>query len=393
MRKLRIGMFSWECLHSVKVGGIAPHVSELSETLASKGHEVHIFARNCGLETHAFINGVHYHRVDHDQSGGVVNQMNRMCDSMYWMFLEMVDRFGNFDILHGHDWHPVNVLCKLKAEKGLPFILTYHSTEWGRNGNVHGNWWEAQTVTHREWLGGYESAAVIITSEVLKKEVQFLFQIPDYKISLVPNGIFVDKIRKDVDPGEVKKRYGIHPLAPVVLFVGRMSYQKGPDMLVKAIGKVLSHRWDTQFVFIGEGEMRAHCEHLASSMGVKHVSHFLGYATDEVSRDWYNAADIVCVPSRNEPFGIVVLEAWDAGKAVVATDAVKLIDNFKNGITVQQYPESIAWGINYVLDGLGKANFGQEGRRLIEEIYNWDEVADSTLEVYGQVLKKRKHDA
>jgi hypothetical protein len=49
--------------------------------------------------------------------------------------------------------------------------------------------------------------------------------------------------------------------------------------------------------------------------------------------------------------------------------------------------------INYVLDGLGKANFGQEGRRLIEEVYNWDEVADSTLEVYSQVLKKRKHDA
>lgn len=387
MKKLRIGMFSWESLHSVKVGGVAPHVSELSEVLASKGHEVHIFTRNRGLEPHALINGVHYHRVDHDQSGGVVNQMDRMCDSMYWMFLEVVDRFGQFDILHGHDWHPVNVLCKLKAEKGLPFLLTYHSTEWGRNGNVHGNWWEAKTISHREWLAGYESAEVIITSEVLKKEVQFLYHIPDHKISLVPNGIFLDKIRKDVDPGEVKKRFGIHPLAPVVLFIGRMSYQKGPDMLVKAIGKVLSHRWDAQFVLIGEGEMRAHCEYLARSMGVKHASHFLGYASDEVSRDWYNAANIVCMPSRNEPFGIVVLEAWDAGKTVVATDAVKLIDNFKNGVTVYQNPDSIAWGINYVLDGLGKAGFGEEGRRLIEEVYNWNEVADSTLKVYDKALK------
>ncbi len=95
-------MFSWESLHSVKVGGVAPHVSELSEVLASKGHEVHIFTRNRGLEPHALINGVHYHRVDHDQSGGVVQQMDRMCDSMYWMFLEIVDRFGQFYILQGH---------------------------------------------------------------------------------------------------------------------------------------------------------------------------------------------------------------------------------------------------------------------------------------------------
>ena len=136
--------------------------------------------------------------------------------------------------------------------------------------------------------------------------------------------------------------------------------------------------------------MRAHCEYLARSMGVKHASHFLGYASDEVSRDWYNAANIVCMPSRNEPFGIVVLEAWDAGKTVVATDAVKLIDNFKNGVTVYQNPDSIAWGINYVLDGLGKAGFGEEGRRLIEEVYNWNEVADSTLKVYDKALKDNK---
>ncbi|MEA1984905.1 MAG: glycosyltransferase family 4 protein [Euryarchaeota archaeon] len=386
MEKHRIGTFSWESLHSVKVGGVAPHVSELSEALAAEGHEAHIFTRAGNFGDYDFINGVHYHRVTHDQSGSIVDQMNAMCDAMYHRFLDVRDEYGDFDILHGHDWHPVNILCQLKAEFGLPFVLTYHSTEWGRNGNKHASWWEAQEISYREWLGGYEAAETIITSTVLKDEVQHLYQIPDHKISLIPNGIYAGKIRKDVDPGEVKKRYGIHPLAPVVLFIGRMSYQKGPDELVEAVAKVLDHRWDTEFVFIGEGEMRPHCEHLAQELGVADSCHFLGYASDDDARDWYNACNIVCMPSRNEPFGIVALEAWDAEKPVVATTAVKLVENFINGVTVHLYPESIAWGINYVLDGLADNAMGKEGMRLIETKYNWKSIAISTLEAYKKVM-------
>ena len=111
MKKIRIGMFSWESLYSIRVGGIAPHVSELSEALAAEGHEIHLFTR--GREKNdEIINGVHYHRVACDQNGGIVEQMNRMCDSMYCRFLDVREKAGKFDILHGHDWHPVNVLCR-----------------------------------------------------------------------------------------------------------------------------------------------------------------------------------------------------------------------------------------------------------------------------------------
>jgi len=379
-------MFAWESLHSVKVGGIAPHISELSESLAAKGHEVHVFTRSGGFRDYDEINGVHYHRVMHDQSGSIVYQMDRMCDAMYCRFLDVSETYGEFDVLHGHDWHPINVLCRIKARFGLPFVITYHSTEWGRNGNHHGGWWEAQEISHREWLAGYEAAEVIATSIVLKNEIQHLYQIPDYKVSIVPNGIYAGKIRKDIDAAKMKDKYGIPPIAPVVFFIGRMSHQKGPDLLVGAVPKVLDHRWDVKFVFIGEGEMRQHCENLANMSGISDACHFLGYAPDRVARDWYNACDIVCVPSRNEPFGIVVLEAWDAGKPVVATDAVQLVDNFRTGITVYQTPDSIAWGINYVLDGLSMNTMGNEGMRLVETKYNWETIADATLDVYVKVV-------
>ncbi|MFA7037426.1 MAG: glycosyltransferase family 4 protein, partial [Methanosarcina sp.] len=330
MKKIRIGMFSWESLHSIRVGGIAPHVSELSEALVAEGHEVHLFTR--GHENNDdIINGVHYHRIAGDRTGGIVEQMNRMCDGMYCRFLDVREKAGEFDVLQGHDWHPVNVLCRIKAQFGLPFVLTFHSTEWGRNGNRHGDWWEAKEISHREWLGGYEASDVITTSRVLREEVQHIYKIPDYKMWEIPNGINVGKIKRQVDPGKIKRNYGIHPCLPVVLFTGRMSYQKGPDLLVEAAAKVLRKR-DAQFVLIGEGEMRTHCEYQAQRLGIGNSCNFLGYAPDNTLIDWYNACDLVCVPSRNEPFGIVVLEAWDAQKPVVASDAVALVENFRTGI-------------------------------------------------------------
>jgi len=326
---------------------------------------------------------VHYQRCPHDQSGGVVMQMDRMCDAMVHRFDAVQKLFGRFDLTHGHDWHPVIALNTIKRSYGVPYVLTYHSTEWGRNGNMFGDWWEFREISHREWLGGYESAAVIVTSKNLKNELQFLYQIPEYKIKLIPNGIHAGKIKRELDPGTIKKQYGIHPLAPVVLFIGRMSYQKGPDLLVEAIPNVLATRWDATFVFIGEGELRPSCEHRASQLGVRDACRFLGYAPDGVAVAWMNACDIVCVPSRNEPFCIVVLEAWDADRPIVGTDAVHLISNFETGIKAYLSPDSLAWCINYVFSNPEHAKrLGKNGKKLITEKYNWNTIADKVVKVY-----------
>ena len=311
-----------------------------------------------------------------------------MCDNMYIRFLDVREKAGEFDVLHGHDWHPVNVLCRIKAEFGLPFVLTFHSTEWGRNGNRYGDWWEAKEISHREWLGGYESSDVITTSKILTEEIQHIYKIPEYKLWEIPNGINVGKIKREINSGEVKRHYGINPCLPVVLFTGRMVYQKGPDLLVEAAAKVLKKR-NAQFVLIGEGEMRAQCEYQAQKLGIGNSCNFLGYARDSVVIDWFNACDLVCVPSRNEPFGIVVLEAWDAKKPVVATDAVALVDNFRTGVVAYKEPSSIAWCLNYVLEGLGHNRMGENGYDLLIKKYNWKTIAEKTLETYEKVIEKK----
>jgi glycosyltransferase involved in cell wall biosynthesis len=382
-------MLSWESLYSIKVGGVAPHVSELSEALARRGHEVHIFTRRGDFESYDKINGVHYQRVDVDSSGDMLAQMDRMSNALYDRFGAVQKLFGRFDVVHGHDWHPVLALTRMKKEYGLPFILTMHSTEWGRNGNNFG-YGISQEISHREWLGCYEASQVIVTTKRMQDELMWIYSLPPGKIHIIPNGIMLGKMRRGLDAGRVKEKYGIHPLAPMVLFCGRMSVQKGPDLLVEAIPGVLRNRPDVRFVFMGEGGMRAECERRARELGVADACRFLGYTSSSEKEELINACDLMCVPSRNEPFGVVVLEAWDACKPVVATEAVSIIRNFEDGLLAYAQPESIAWCINRLLSNPTEMKkLAEAGYSRIDTEFSWDRIATRTEEVYEQALASR----
>ncbi len=381
-------MLSWESLYSIKVGGVAPHVSEISEALARRGHEVHVFTRRGDYESYDKINGVHYQRADVDNSGDVLAQMDRMCDALYDRFKAVQNIFGNFDVVHGHDWHPVLALTRIKLDFGLPFLLTMHSTEWGRNGNNFG-YGISQEISHREWLGCFEASKVIVTTRRMQDELIWIYNLPQDKISIIPNGIMLGKMKRGVDAGRVKERYGIHPLAPMVLFCGRMSIQKGPDLLVEAIPRILMNRSDVCFVFMGEGGMRADCERRARELGVDKSCRFLGYTSSAEKQELVNACDLMCVPSRNEPFGVVVLEAWDACKPVVATEAVSIIKNFEDGLLAYVQPESIAWCINRLISNPEEMKkIAREGCSRIGSEFSWDIIAKRTEDVYEQAMEQ-----
>ncbi len=386
--EMRVGIFSWESLYSIKIGGIAPHVSELSEALVKRGHEVHIFTRRGDFDVYDIINGVHYHRVAIENLGNIVFQMDKMCDALVESFERAQKIFGKFDIIHGHDWHPVKALNRIKSDYGLRYILTLHSTEWGRNGNYFGDG-ISKEISHREWFGGYESQQMIVTTRRMQDELMQIYSIPESKITIIPNGIIRKKTPQILDAGRVKERYGISPIAPMVLFCGRMSIQKGPDLLVEAIPLILKNRSDVKFIFIGEGSMRTECERRAWELGISETCRFLGYVSGPTKEEVLNACDLVCIPSRNEPFGIVVLEAWDACKPVVATEAVSIINNFEDGLLAYIQPESIAWCINRLLDSPDEMKkLAYEGYNRIDAEFGWDSIASKTEDVYNEVLKR-----
>jgi glycosyltransferase involved in cell wall biosynthesis len=303
------------------------------------------------------------------------------------MSTSMVDQFyrydtpHRFDVLHFHDWHPVQALHHLQ---GRNTILSFHSTEYGRNGNQFGDWWEFKEISGKEWYGGLIARRVTAVSATLKKELMQLYNVPDDKCDVIPNGVVPREFRSNIAPGEVKKSYGIHPYAPLILFIGRLVFQKGPDLLIEAIRKVCQHRWDTQVVVAGEGGMRQFLMERAKDLPVN----FVGYIPDSEYVRLLNAADIVVIPSRNEPFGLVLLEAWSAEKCVVASNVGGLsenIDAFENGVKVDVDPESLAWGISMMIDEPENAGaMGKRGRTKVDRFFLWDPIVRGLTDTYAR---------
>src|SRR5206468_1329470 len=104
-RKMRIAMLSWESLHSICVGGVGVHVTELGAALERKGHEVHVFTRMGPWQPHyERIDGVHYHRCPFDLQPNFVDEVNNMCRSFVHHLFQSENYIGAFDVVHAHDW-------------------------------------------------------------------------------------------------------------------------------------------------------------------------------------------------------------------------------------------------------------------------------------------------
>ena len=385
---MRIAIFSWESLHSIAVGGIAAHVTELAAALERRGHEVHVFTRmGHGQKKYERIEGVHYHRCPFDLHPDFIREVDNMCGSFVHHYIETENFVGPFDVLHAHDWLTAKALVWAKNARGRKSIITLHSTEFGRCGNRHCGG-RSSSICAREWEGLYVAERVVAVSRAMKREVCDIYRVPEGKVRVVYNGVNPHHFDGWIDPASVKARYAIGPLDPTVLFCGRMTWQKGPDILLQGIPFVLKFHPSAKFLFAGDGDMRAGLESRAREMRVAHATRFLGQKTGSDLIDLFRAVDLVCVPSRNEPFGIVILEAWSAGKPVVASrngGPDEFVWHGVNGLMIYDNPDSVAWGVGTLFNNFDYARWlGHNGRIAVESAFTWDAVADQTLTVYQE---------
>ena len=384
---MKIAMFSWETLHSHAAGGVATHVTELAAALDRRGHEVHIFTRpGYGTGGYSLIDGVWYHYCPHNLSPNLANEVQEMCRSFVWHYFQAEDYIGGFDVVHAHDWLASNAMVWIKeARRDRRAVLTIHSTEYGRCGN---NFWNgtSERIRDHERHGTYCADRVIAVSGALKGELMWMYNLPQWKCWAIHNGVQVHKFDGFIDPGGVKCRYGIGPVDPTVLFSGRLCVQKGPDMLLEAVPGLLRHYPDAKFVFAGDGHLRGDLERRAHELGVAHSTRFLGYHNGWNLIDLYRACDVVCLPSRNEPFGISALEGWAAGKPVVASQVGgpgEFIWHTVTGLKVYPTVESIGWGLGTLFTNFEWARWmGRNGRLAAETKFTWDWVAAKTEECY-----------
>jgi len=387
---MQIALLSWESVHSIHVGGLGAHVTELGAALHRRGHDVHIVTRlGPGQTRYDRIDGVHYHRCPVEPNSDFLVYIGRMCDA-FVARVEECERFYDrrFDIIHGHDWLVAHALVRIKNNLRRPVVLTMHSTEYGRCGNEFQDG-ESRRIRDIEWEATYVANQMICVSGALRDETAAIYNVPTDKMHVVYNGVDVRKFDVRVNRRRIRGTHLIGADDPFVLFAGRLARQKGPDLLMEAIPDLLAYYPKSKFVFAGDGDMRHSLEARAHTSSVAHATRFLGYRTGSDLIGLFKAADVVCVPSRNEPFGIVILEAWCAGKPVVATRSGgpgEFIRSGENGLTVSADSFSIGEGLAATLADVPYARrLGSAGRLEAESRFSWNVIAKETEHIYAQV--------
>jgi glycosyltransferase involved in cell wall biosynthesis len=361
-------------------------VTELAAALARKGHQLHVFTRRAfGQAGHDWTDGVHYHRCTYPPHGDFVDDVNNMCRSFVDCVFEVEDLVGHFDVIHAHDWLTANAMIWIKQGRGHKCLFTIHSTEYARCGNAF-PMGRSERIRYQERAGTYWADRVIAVSQATKDEITWMYDVPPGKTSVVYNGVSPQRFDQPTDVGADKRRYHIGPLDPTILFCGRLAWQKGPDILVEAIPAILRRHPSSRFAFVGDGDMKDGLESRTRQLGVAHAVRFLGYRHGDELVHLYKLADVVCVPSRNEPFGIVVLEAWSANKPVIASQnggPAEYVQHEVNGLKIYPNPDSVVWGVSRMLSDFARARrMGRNGRKVVQERFTWDTITEQMLAIY-----------
>lgn len=279
------------------------------------------------------------------------------------------------DVIHTHDWLTSEAGIQAKNISGKPHVMHVHATEFDRAGE-HPN----QTVYDQERRGMEKADHVIAVSEFTKQMLVKHYGIPDWKIEVVHNAV-----RPNFST--YHRGHHINPSDKVVLFLGRMTMQKGPDYFLKMAKKVLEHMKRVKFVMAGDGDMMKQVINMAIELGVDRHVLFAGFLKgDEIARA-YAEADLYVMPSVSEPFGITPLEAIRQGTPVLISKQSGISEVIRNALRVDFWDiDEMANKVIAALEypALHETLREQSAREL--EKMSWYDRAGQIEKVYQKVL-------
>jgi len=213
----------------------------------------------------------------------------------------------DFDLIHCHDWLTFGAGIIAKQVSNKPMIAHVHCTEFDRCPG-QGN----EQVHSLEKAGCDYADRVISVSHFTKKLITTNYQIPPEKVEVVHNGI-----DSDCSSFPTAKNFNTH--SPKILFLGRVTYQKGPNYFLEAAHKVLKVRPDAQFIMVGTGDMLDYLRARAQELGIADKVEFRGAISSDKVQQMYREVDCFVLSSVSEPFGLTVLEALSQRLPVIAS--------------------------------------------------------------------------
>jgi glycosyltransferase involved in cell wall biosynthesis len=235
------------------------------------------------------------------------------------------------------------------------------------------------------WLT-YEAWKVICCSDYMISHVKYVFGLPSDKLVMVPNGVNTHNYDGNQDLKEFRGKFAL-PEEKIILFVGRLVYEKGIHILINAVPKILS-KVNAKFIIVGSGYMKEQLLNIVRSMGLEHKVLFEGFLDEPSLLKLQRCADVSVVPSLFEPFGIVALEAMAAQSPVVASDTGGLSEIIEHDVTgVKVYPTTpIHWhGITKILLDGYYAKTSRQRVQTCARKKDWEKIAQR-LSIYEGVL-------
>lgn len=388
---MKILMLTWEYPPRI-VGGIARVVHDLSKRLIKDGHEVTVvtYRDNADVPEYENDKGVNVYRVDNYMihPNNFIDWIMQLNFNMLSKATEIINKEGGFDVIHAHDWLVTYAAKSLKNAYDIPIVATIHATEAGRNSGIHDE--TQRYINDTEWLLTYEATEVIVNSNYMKNEIQRLFGLPFDKINVIPNGINLSNftgIERDYD---FRRQYAMDN-EKIILYVGRLVYEKGVQHLIAAMPKILSNYNDAKLIIAGRGGMMDELRAEASNLGLNDKVYFTGYLNSKQVQKMYKCADVAVFPSTYEPFGIVALEAMLAGVPTVVSDVGGLDEIVTHGVDgMKSYAgnaNSIADSVTALLyDHQLATNVSKKAKQKVKDQFNWEKIAQDTHFTYEKAI-------
>ncbi len=284
----------------------------------------------------------------------------------------------NYDIIHCHDWMTIGagiVAKKISAQEGKikPLVLHIHATEFDRTGGSPN-----EIIYQIEKFGMDNADQIITVSEYTKNIISYKYDIPKEKIAVVYNGI-------ESSDNWLNESYNLKKHYKLVLYLGRMTLQKGPDYFLKAAKKVTEKSNNIRFIFAGNGDMFPRMIEQSASLGIADKVFFTNFLRGQDTERAYELADLYVMPSVSEPFGITALEAMNKKTPVILSKQSGVSEVVNNCYKVDFWDiDKMASSIIEILENKDiHSTLSEQGYNEIKNI-TWDKAASTCIDIYNK---------